>query len=102
VFIDGGPKVLDLVARLAPAGLARDPRLRAKLVTCAIINALYRDHDIYSYYTLNGANPLMVAPPLVVEPADVERFLDCLDRTLAQGMTRLLTRFVAQKVGSLW
>lgn len=102
VFVDGGPKALDLAAKLAPAGLARDPRLRTKLVTCAVINALYRDHGIYSYYTLNGASPLVVAPPLVATDDDVEYFLDSLDTVLDQGLTRLLTRFVAQKVGSLW
>jgi len=102
VFIDGGPKVLDLAAKLAPAGLARDPQLRTKVVTCAVINALYRDHDIYSYYTLNGASPLVVGPPLVASDDDVEYFLDSLDKVLDQGLNRLLTRFVAQKVGSLW
>ncbi|WP_326555657.1 aspartate aminotransferase family protein [Micromonospora sp. NBC_01813] len=102
MFIDGGPKALDLAAKLAPAGLARDPRLRTKLVTCAVINALYRDHDIYTYYTLNGASPLVVGPPLVASDDDVEYFLDSLDTVLDQGLTRLLTRFVAQKVGSLW
>ncbi|MFY1632110.1 aspartate aminotransferase family protein [Solwaraspora sp. WMMB335] len=102
VFIDGGPRVLDLAAKVAPAGLARDPRLRTKLITCAVINALYRDHDIYTYYTLNGASPLVVGPPLVASDDDVEYFLDSLDAVLDQGLTRLLTRFVAQKVGSLW
>jgi putrescine aminotransferase len=102
VFIDGGPRVLDLAARLAPAGLARDPRLRTKLVTAAVVNALYRDHDVYAYYALNGENPLVVGPPLVAGPDEVEYFLDSLDAVLGQGLTRLLTRFVAQKVGSLW
>jgi len=27
---------------------------------------------------------------------------DSLDRTLAQGLTRLVTRFVKEKVGTLW
>jgi putrescine aminotransferase len=102
VFVDGGPRVLDLAAKLAPAGLARDPRLRSKLVTASVINALYTDHHVYSYYALNGDNPLVVGPPLVAEPDDVEYFLDSLDTVLGQGLTRLLTRFVAQKLGSLW
>ncbi len=99
---DGGPKVLDRVARLAPVGLARDPNFRVKLITCAVIDALYRDHGVYAYYTLNGANPLVAALPLVVEPADVEYFLDSLDRTLAQGLLRLVTRFVKEKVAPRW
>ncbi|MEJ3744244.1 aminotransferase class III-fold pyridoxal phosphate-dependent enzyme [Actinomycetes bacterium KLBMP 9797] len=102
VAIDGGPRVLDLAAKLAPGGLAKDPRLRTKLVTAAVVNALYHDHDIYSYYALNGDHPLIVGPPLVVTPDQVEYFLDSLDAVLGQGLTRLLTRFVAQKVTSLW
>ncbi|HWG99997.1 MAG TPA: aminotransferase class III-fold pyridoxal phosphate-dependent enzyme [Pilimelia sp.] len=102
VFIDGGPRVLDLVARLAPGGMAKDPRFKTKLVTCAVINALYHDHDVFTYYTLNGQNPLVLAPSLVTDPADVERAVDALDRTLAQGLTRLVTRFIKEKVSSLW
>lgn len=82
--------------------MARDPRFKAKLVTCAVINALYRDHDIFTYYTLNGLNPLIIGPSLVTEPADAQRAVEALDEVLGQGLTRLVTRFVAQKVGSLW
>ncbi|GAA3815577.1 aspartate aminotransferase family protein [Sphaerisporangium flaviroseum] len=102
IFLDGGPKLLDLAARLAPAGLARDPNFRIKLITCAVVDALYRDHGVYAYYTLNGHNPLVAAPSLVAEPADVEYFLDSLDQTLAKGLTRLLVRFVREKVAPRW
>jgi len=102
VFLDGGPKLLDLAARLAPGGFRQDPQFRTKLITCAVINALYRDHDIYTYYTLNGSNPLVVGPPLVATTDEVERFLDAFEQTLSQGMTKLLARFVKEKVGSLW
>ncbi|MEZ0074661.1 aspartate aminotransferase family protein [Planotetraspora sp. GP83] len=102
IFLDGGPKILDLAAKIAPVGLARDPHFRIKLITCSVIDALYRDHGIYTYYTLNGDNPLVAAPPLVVEPADVEYFLDSLGQTLAQGLPRLLTRFVREKVAPRW
>jgi putrescine aminotransferase len=102
IFLDGGPRVLDLVAKVAPGGLAKDPQLRVKLLTSAVVEALYRDHGIYAYYALNGANPLMAAPPLVVTTAEVEQYLDALDAVLSLGATRLLTRFVTGKVGSLW
>ncbi|MER5768534.1 aspartate aminotransferase family protein [Streptomyces sp. NPDC001985] len=102
VFIDGGPRILDLVAKLAPGGLARDPLFKTKLVTCAVVNALYQDHDIYTYYTLNGRSPLILGPSLVTDPADVERAVDALGEVLGQGLTRLVTRFVRQKVGSQW
>lgn len=102
VFIDGGPKVLDLVAKFAPGGMARDPRFKTKLVTCAVINALYHDHDLFMYYTLNGLNPLVVAPSLITAPSDVEHALDSLDAVLSQGLGRLVTRFLKEKVGNLW
>jgi putrescine aminotransferase len=102
VFLDGGPKILDLAAKLAPGGFARDPHFRIKLITCSVIDALYRDHGIYSYYTLNGDNPLVAAPPLVVTRDEVEYFLASLDATLAKGLPRLLTRFVREKVAPRW
>jgi putrescine aminotransferase len=102
IFLDGGPRILDLAARLAPGGLARDPHFRIKLITCSVVDALYRDHGIYTYYTLNGDNPLVAAPPLVVTQDDVEYFLDSLDATLSKGLPRLLTRFVREKVTPQW
>jgi putrescine aminotransferase len=102
IFVDGGPKILDLAAKLAPRGLMADPQFRVKLITCSVVDALYRDHGIYTYYTLNGNNPLVAAPPLVVSPSEVEYFLDSLDATLSKGLTRLLTRFVREKVAPRW
>ncbi|WP_083936900.1 aminotransferase class III-fold pyridoxal phosphate-dependent enzyme [Longispora albida] len=102
VFIDGGPKVLDLVAKLAPGGMARDPRFKTKLVTCAVINALYHDHDIFTYYTLNGLNPLVIAPSLITEPAEAEGAVDALDQVLSHGLGRLVARFLREKVSNLW
>lgn len=99
LFLEGGTKLLDLAGKLPPL---KDPLLRPKLLACAVIDALYRDHDIYAYYTLNGRSPLVVAPPLVAEPADMEVFLTALEKTLDQGLTRLLTRFIREKVSSLW
>ncbi|MFG1878200.1 aspartate aminotransferase family protein [Sphaerisporangium sp. NPDC049003] len=99
LFLSGGPKVLDLAGRLPPL---KDPLLRTKLVACSVIDTLYREHDIYAYYTLNGRSPLVVGPPLVAEPEEMERFLAALDATLAQGIPRLLSRFLKEKVSSLW
>lgn len=102
VFLHGGPRILDVVRRFAPGGLAADPNFGIKLVTSAVVDALYRDHGVYTYYALNGNNPLIVAPPLVVEPEDVRYFLGALETTLAHGLPRLLARFVREKVKSRW
>jgi putrescine aminotransferase len=100
VFLAGGPKLLDLVGKLPTGGLANDPLIRTKIITAAVIHTLYRKHDVYTYNTLNGRSPLVVSPPLVAGPAEAERFLDALDATLAEGMTRLLGRFIRERVSS--
>ncbi|MEU4179547.1 aminotransferase class III-fold pyridoxal phosphate-dependent enzyme [Streptomyces sp. NPDC026589] len=102
IFLDGGPRILDLAAKIAPGGLARDPLLRTKVITCAVVNAMYHDHDVYMYYTLNGRSPLVAAPCLVAGPDEVEIFLDAFDKTLAKGMNRLLTAFLKDKAVSRW
>jgi putrescine aminotransferase len=101
VFLGGGPRVLDLAARLVP-GFAGDPQFRTKLITLSVIAHLYRHHRIMTYYSPNAENPLVIAPTLVVEPADLEFFLDALEATLAVGLRRLLGAFVREKVGTLW
>jgi len=101
VFLNGGPKILNLAGKLAP-GFAHDPQFRTKLVTLSVIANLYREHNIMTYYSPNVENPLMVAPTLAVGPAEIEHFLDALDATLSKGLTRLLTSFVREKVASTW
>ncbi|MDG4784843.1 aminotransferase class III-fold pyridoxal phosphate-dependent enzyme [Micromonospora sp. WMMD1102] len=102
VFLHRDSALLNLAAKLAPGGFAKDPQFGTKLITCAVIETLYREHGIYTYYTLNGRSPLVVGPPLVVSDAQVEYFLNCLDATLAEGLPKLLTRFVQGKVSALW
>jgi putrescine aminotransferase len=97
VFL-GGPRMLNLAAKLAPAGFSNDPQFRTKLITCAVIAELYREHSILTYYSPNVENPLVVAPTLAVEPHEVEFFIDALDATLAKGLPRLLSKFVKEKL----
>jgi putrescine aminotransferase len=100
VFLSGGPKLLDLVGKLPAGPMGKDPLIRTKIITAAVIHTLYSRHDVYTYNTLNGRSPLVVSPPLVAGPDEAERFLQALDATLAEGMTRLLGRFVRERVSS--
>ncbi|NNJ62978.1 MAG: aminotransferase class III-fold pyridoxal phosphate-dependent enzyme [Dactylosporangium sp.] len=102
VELADGPKILNLAAKLGPSGFSGDPDFAKKLITLSVIAALYREHDILSYYSPNTGNPLMVAPPLVTGPDEVEYFLSCLEKVLAKGLTRLLTGFLKEKATSLW
>lgn len=101
VFLGGGPKMLDLAARLVP-GFSGDPQFGTKLITLSVIAHLYRRHRIMTYYSPNAENPLVVAPTLVIDRTDVEYFLEALEATLALGLRRLLTAFVREKVAASW
>ncbi|MER7394585.1 aminotransferase class III-fold pyridoxal phosphate-dependent enzyme [Streptomyces sp. NPDC000151] len=97
VFLRAGHPALDRVLRLLPGSFARDPRLRLKLITAAVIAALYRDHDVLAFYGSNHGLPLIVAPPLVAGDKEVEVFLEALDAVLDQGTPRLLAAFAKDK-----
>ena len=101
VFLSSGPKLLDLARKLVP-GFGNDPRFGTKLITLSVIAHLYRKYKIMTYYSPNVENPLMVAPTLMIEPADLEYFLEALDATLSLGLRRLLTGFVREKVTASW
>ncbi|MGI5472405.1 aspartate aminotransferase family protein [Streptomyces sp. CA-132043] len=97
VFLRAGHPALDRVLRLLPGSFARDPRLRLKLVTAAVIAALYRDHDVLTFYGSNHGLPLIVSPPLVAGDKEVEVFLAALDAVLEQGAPRLLAAFARDR-----
>ncbi|MFI9024105.1 aspartate aminotransferase family protein [Streptomyces sp. NPDC053560] len=97
VFLRAGHPALDRVLRLLPGSFAQDPRLRLKLVTAAVIAALYRDHDVLTFYGSNHGLPLIVSPPLVAGDKEVEVFLAALDAVLEQGAPRLLAAFAKDR-----
>jgi putrescine aminotransferase len=101
LFLRRGPKLLDLAAKLMP-GFAKDPQFSTKLITLSVIAHLYREHRIMTYYSPNAENPLVVAPTLMVEPAELRYFLHALEATLAVGLRKLLTGFVKEKVAAAW
>jgi len=101
VFLGGGPRLLDLAAKLVP-GFSGDPQFRTKLITLSVIAHLYRQHRIMTYYSPNVENPLVVAPTLVIGQAQLEFFLEALEATLAVGLPQLLRQFVAEKVSASW
>lgn len=97
VFLSGGPVALDRILRLIPSSFAKDPQVRIKVATAAVISALYRDHGVLTYFGSNHGLPLIVSPPLVASDHEVEVFLQALDSVLDRGMTRLLASFAKDK-----
>ncbi|MFI5571317.1 aspartate aminotransferase family protein [Streptomyces sp. NPDC051740] len=84
------------VRDLIPVQLAKDPQAFAKLITGAVIAALYRDHDILSFFGSTQDIALIVSPPLVADEKEARFFLDALDAVLDRGAPRLLADFVKE------
>ncbi|WP_218042014.1 aspartate aminotransferase family protein [Streptomyces abyssomicinicus] len=98
VFLTPGPALPAGLRERLPSAMARDPQAVSKLLTGAVIAALYRDHGILTFFGSNRLIALIVSPPLVTEPDEADLFVDALDEVLSRGATRLLAGFVREKV----
>ncbi|MFE5872228.1 aspartate aminotransferase family protein [Streptomyces roseifaciens] len=97
VFLRPGPGIPDRIRTALPAA-ARDPQAVPKLLTAAVIAALYRDHGILTFFGSNRDIALVVSPPLVAGEEETTAFLHALDAVLAKGAARLLAAFFKEKV----
>jgi putrescine aminotransferase len=102
LFLKGDPGLAEALLKLVPGGLGKDPGFRHKLLSSAFLQAMYEDHGFYLYYTLNGAHPVVIGPPLVTPPEELHRCLEAIERTLSIGLGKLVRRFIKQKVSHLW
>ncbi|MDA3628790.1 hypothetical protein OU415_25380 [Saccharopolyspora sp. WRP15-2] len=97
VFLHTGGTLVDSALKLVPSKFAQDPQARSKILTAAVIAALYRDHDILTFYGSNREIALIVSPPLVATEAEVEPFLTALDEVLSRGVVNLISGLVREK-----
>lgn len=97
LYLRQGPRLPAAVREMIPGQLAKDPQAFAKLLTGAVIAALYRDHGILTFFGSNRSIALIVSPPLVAGEEEARIFLDALDTVLGQGAPRLLADFVKEK-----
>ncbi|WP_100446762.1 aspartate aminotransferase family protein [Glycomyces xiaoerkulensis] len=102
LFLQGNPGLVESMLKLVPGGLSKDPGFRNKLLASAFLQAMYEDHGIYLYYTLNGDHPVVIGPPLVTPPDEIRRCLEAIEATLSIGVGKLVRRFLKQKVSHLW
>lgn len=84
------------VRDLIPVQLAKDPQAFPKLITGAVIAALYRDHDILSFFGSTQDIALIASPPLVAGEKEARLFLDALDAVLDRGAPRLVASFAKE------
>jgi putrescine aminotransferase len=88
---------LDAMVKMLPGRLFKDPLFLPKLTTMALIDDLYRNHDLLTYVTASRQAILNIAPPLIVEKEDIDKFMAALDHTLSQGLARLTMRLIKNR-----
>ncbi|MCQ8781290.1 aspartate aminotransferase family protein [Mangrovibrevibacter kandeliae] len=68
--------------------------------TAGFVGALLlKDYDVLVAFTEYNRNVIRLEPPLICEPAHVDRFCDALDALLGRGITGIVKDFVASKLG---
>ncbi|MFJ1747111.1 aspartate aminotransferase family protein [Streptomyces sp. NPDC088116] len=98
LFLNQGPGIPDRIRAALPTSLAKDPQAVPKLLTGAVIAALYREHGVLTFFGSNRRIALIASPPLVAGPVETDAFLTALDAVLSKGAARLLAGFVKEKV----
>ncbi|MDP7319733.1 MAG: aspartate aminotransferase family protein [Bacteriovoracaceae bacterium] len=87
----------NMLSNIVPSKMFRDERFMSKVLTGAIIYELYEEHGILTFFGSNKEIPLIISPSLIVKDEELNLFLTALDKTLAKGMTVLVTKFVKGK-----
>jgi putrescine aminotransferase len=91
-------KAIGGVAKYIPSAMFKDPRFANKLMVSTIINRLYEEHDILSYYGSNIENPLIISFPLIAGPEVVDIAINALDECLDTNLSLLVRDFVMKKL----
>jgi acetylornithine/succinyldiaminopimelate/putrescine aminotransferase len=74
-----------------------DNKLKGSL--CGFIGSLLlRDYDVLVAFTEYNRNVIRLEPPLIVERAHVDRFVDSLDDLLSRGLTRIVMDYIRNAI----
>ena len=90
-------KVIQQIAGFIPSSFFKDPRFSNKLVVSTIVNRLYDEHNILSFYGSNVDNPLIISFPLVADQKEVIRAVEALEECLDTSLLKLVADFVQTK-----
>jgi putrescine aminotransferase len=75
-----------------------DERIAKKILCGAIVNHLYENHGVLTYFGVNIDNPLIVSFPLIATEEEVCIVADALEKTFSVSLSFLLTSFIKSKV----
>ncbi len=90
------------ISKTMPLGIKQvtsllDERLKGSL--CGFIGSLLlREHNILVAFTEYNRNVIRIEPPLIIERAQIDEFIDALDSLFAKGVAGIVSSFIAAKV----
>jgi putrescine aminotransferase len=92
---------LKFSAKLIPfirENVTSDPRFAQKLIAGSIVNSLYEDFKVLTYFAVNRENPLIISFPLVASATEVKFAANALTQTLNKPLIYHVTRFIKMKL----
>ena len=98
VLDDSVNAVVQKAVGFLPGKVFADPAFFAKLITCSLLDHLYHQHGILTFFGSNRGVPLILSPALVATDAQVDTVLEALDQSLGLGKIPLVLRFVRTRL----
>jgi putrescine aminotransferase len=79
---------------LLDSGIVNDPRFAKKLIAGSIVNSLYIDFGILTYFGVNIENPLIISFPLVTNSEEFLHAEKALRETFEKPLAYHVVRFI--------
>ena len=92
---------LERLTSFLPGGFFSDPKISNKLILGAIINYLYEDFGIVSYYGSNIENPLIISFPLIASETEIDYAIDALEKCFSDSLAKKVAKFILVRLSSL-
>ena len=90
-------QTLKLMDSAGLLGRFSDPKIGQKVVLGSIINHLYEEHGVLTYFGSNVELPLIISFPLVATETEIDSAVHALDSTFDQNIVQLAFDFAKSK-----
>ena len=84
--------------KIIPTNFTKDEYALKKIIVSSIISDLFDSHNILTFYGSNIGLPLKISSPIITSENDLYYFLESLDKTLSEGLIRLVTKFLKKNI----
>ena len=91
-------KVARLLIKNMKISIFNDDRFLNKLIVSSIIEEMFESHDYLLFFGSNYRIPLVLSTPVNINLNEIDLFFAALDRTLANGINKLLIKFIKKNV----